>query len=179
MQGRGEVTVAGSATSGPSVITAPPPQPGLKDHPVKNGEKEWEKSEVREDQSQTGSSGLGVICVVIIHSSCGHLPRTKPANHLLQSVKEILEISPLRTCEQLMSFEYGLQWIQHTLMDSSEFSSIWAAQIGLSSLLKTKGHKNWGLGGDGGSGRQQGEVRDELNPKILHNGGYVKFSKNF
>lgn len=66
MQRRGEVTVAGSATSGPSVITAPPPQPRLKDHPVKNGEKEWEKSEVREDQSQTGSSGLGVICVVII-----------------------------------------------------------------------------------------------------------------
>lgn len=78
-----------------------------------------------------------------------------------------------------MSFEYGLQWIQHTLVDSSEFSSIWAAQIGLSSLLKTKGHKNWELGGDGGSGRQQGEVRDELDPKILHNGGYVKFSKNF
>lgn len=39
MQRRGEVTVASSATSGPSVITAPPPQPGLKDHPVKNGER--------------------------------------------------------------------------------------------------------------------------------------------
>lgn len=30
-----------------------------------------------------------------------------------------------------------------------------------------------------GSGAAEGEVRDELDLKILHNGGFVKFSKNF
>lgn len=145
MQSRGEVLVTGSATSGLSVSTAPPPQPRLKDHPVKK-----RRERVGEVRGQRGPKQNRVfwtwcdLCNHHSHSSCGHLPRTRPANHLLQSEKEILEISPPRTYEQLMSFEYGLQWIKHTLVDGSEFSSIWAAQIGLGSLLKTKGHKTGG-----------------------------------
>lgn len=56
-----------------------PPQPRLKDHPVKNGEKEWESQRSREDPSKTVSSGLGVISVVTIPQQLW-LPAQDPAS---------------------------------------------------------------------------------------------------